>query len=389
LTLAFSGTFWSQAVIAEVYAPHVFFATLLLYGALQVRPANAGWLVPVLFGLLGVSLGNHFSILFLFPMLIWVLKARWRWRLIVATLLAFCCGLLVFVLLPFRAAAFPPVNWGMATTWPNFLWLVSAEPYRQYLFAAPWEIVPVRIGAELYLLAKDFMGWGIPVGLLGWLRLIQVNPSMAYSGLLTYFLFSIYAIGYNTTDSYIYLLPAFFIFTLWLGWGLYDISTVLQKLPLAKFYRASLIGGGFIFLPLLSLLLNFSGQNIRGDEEAYTYAQQSLQQVAPGAIIVTDSDRHTFTLWYSRYGLALRSDVAIVNSNLLIYAWYRQTLRQTHPHLRLLDQAGRPLTTCSAFMEQNISHSPIYLTSPQCPTPAGYRLEPGSPLQRVVRLNSG
>ena len=61
LVLAFSSTFWSQAVIAEVYALNGLFVALLLYGVLQVNFTNQRWLAPGLLGLLGLSLGGCIS----------------------------------------------------------------------------------------------------------------------------------------------------------------------------------------------------------------------------------------------------------------------------------------------------------------------------------------
>lgn len=387
LTLAFSGALWSQAVIAEVYTLNVLFVALLLYGALQVQSANEKWLVPALSGLLGLSLGNHLSILLIIPLLILTPKARWRWRLIVAAFLTFCVGLSVYLIIPVRAATIPPVNWGGATTWPNFLWLVSAKIYRQFLFSLPWEFVPARIVVELRLLTEAFMGWGIPVGLLGLQQLVRFNRSFACGSLITFCLISIYAIGYNTTDSHVYLLPAFLIFSVWIGWGLYDLGKILQKFIPSKLGHGPLIiGAGIICLPFLSLWFNFPTENLNQDDEAYIYAQQSLQSVASEAVIITDDDSRTFALWYGRYALAMRPDVAIVNYNLLPYAWYRQNLHQTHPKLCLSDQAGRPLTTLSAFIELNLPGAPIYLATLQPPTLEGYRLEPVKHLQRVIKL---
>jgi hypothetical protein len=140
------------------------------------------------------------------------LKARWQWRLVVAAFLAFCVGLAIYSIIPIRAATLPPINWGMATTWPNFLWLVSAEPYHQFLFTLPWKFVPTRIVTDLRLFTQAFVGWGLPVGFFGFQRLVRLHRSLAYTSLLTFLLISIYAIGYNTTDSYVYLLPAFLIF---------------------------------------------------------------------------------------------------------------------------------------------------------------------------------
>jgi hypothetical protein len=387
LTLAFSGVFWSQAVIAEVYALNALFAALMLYGGLRVQPSNERWLVPGLAGLLGLSLGNHPSILLLLPMLVWILrKVRWRWQLVVSALLAFGAGLSVYVIIPIRAASYPSVNWGMATTFPNFLWLVSAELYRPFLFSLPWKSVLARIPTESNLVAAAFFWWGLLVGFLGLQRLIRLKRSLAYSSLMTFLIISAYAIGYNTTDSYVYLLPALLIFSLWIGWGLYDLANALLNLSSSRLGAGNLIVWGMVLLPLVSLALNFPQQDISQDTEAYDFAQQSLQRVAPGAVIIADDDAQTFALWYSRYGLAQRPDVAIVNTNLLPYAWYRQTLHKTHSNLRISDQSGLPVTTVQAFVDWNLPGSPIYLTTSQFSSSGTDRLEPLARIQPVVRL---
>lgn len=380
LVLAFSSIFWSQAVITEVYALNALLGAFLLYGGLRVQPANEKWLVPGLAGLLGVSLGNHPSILLLSPLLTGVLKVRWHWQLRVSGVLAFCLGLSVYWLIPVRAAALAPVNWGLAITWPDFLWLVTAEPYRPFLFGLSWSYVPTRVVVELWLLTKAFIGWGLPVGLLGLYRLFRLNRSLAYGSLLAFLLISAYSIGYNTTDSYIYLLPALLIFSLWIGWGLCDVGHICQRFINLQFRRANFTIWSIVFLPLLSLLLNFSAQNISQDQEAYSYARISLQSVPSGAIIITDSDPQTFALWYGRYGLGWRSDVAVVNSNLLAYAWYRQTLSQNHANLHLMG-----VTNLATFIEENSSRSPIYLATEQPLDGADYPLNPVGNLQLVMK----
>lgn len=382
LALAFADTFWSQAIITEVYALNAFFAAILLYGTLQIRPVNEGWLVPLLAAVLGLGLGNHLSILLFMPILVRVLKVRWRWQLITSTLLAFGAGLSVYGIIPLRASALPAVNWGLATTWSNFLWLVSAEQYHRFFFALPWQFVPARVVAEIRLLAQAFMWWGLPVGLLGLHGLFRLYRSLGFGSLTSFLLISVYSIGYNTTDSYIFLLPAMLIFSMWMGWGLYDIGHSLQKHLLPEPGR-SLVYLGIILLPAISLWWNFSDQNISHDKEAYNYAERSLNVVAPSAIIITDDDLHTFALWYGRYGLELRSDVAIVNANLLTYSWYRQILEQTHPHLLFNDEANRPLTTISAFIKVNYPQSPIYLATLQPPKLKDYPLEVVGHLYRV------
>ncbi|MBI1878887.1 MAG: hypothetical protein HYR94_11840 [Chloroflexi bacterium] len=82
----------------------------------------------------------------------------------------------------------------------------------------------------------------------------------------------------------------------------------------------------------------------------------------------------------------LRPDVAIINSNLLPYAWYRQALRRTHANLLFLDETNRPLTTLSDFVKLNLPKFPIYLATREPSVLTGYRLKPLDGLQRVSKL---
>ncbi|MCB0155797.1 MAG: DUF2723 domain-containing protein [Anaerolineae bacterium] len=384
LLLAFSASFWSQAVITEVYALNVFLAALLLYASLRVHPPNQAWLAPATFGLLGLSLGNHLSICFLAPALIGNLRVRWNRQLALTIPLAFFVGLTVYGVIPLRAAGLPPINWGAVTDRASFGWLVGGALYRHFLFALPPAYLPMRILGALQLLLQSFQWWGGVVGGIGWQFLAQRHPAAAYGSLASFGLFAAYAIGYNTTDSMVYLLPALLIFALWLGWGLYHLSSLGQAYLVKKWgYSSNLLRGVLLLLPLISLGLNFSQQDLRKDLEAYDYAQETLQQVEPEAIIIADNDPQTFALWYGRYGLGLRSDVAIINSNLLFYDWYRQILRRYHPRLRLEDEQGQPLTDLASFVTYNFKSGPIYLAFLERSQLNNYAVEPAGPVQRV------
>jgi hypothetical protein len=367
LSLAFSGSFWSQAVIAEVYTLNTLLAALLLYGAIHLRPANQRWLVPGLFGLLGVALGNHPTILLLLPVLVWRLNIRWRWLMAASTLAAFGLGLSVYLILPLRAAGSPPVNWGAAATWPGFLWLVGAQPYRHFVFGLSPQFLPGRIAAECHLLIQGFMGWGVPVGLLGLWRLTHADRHLGYGSLLSFLLFSAYAIGYDTTDSYVYLLPVLLLFSLWIGWGLYTLATALGRLGPAASQAYLRVAGLLLLLPCLSLAWNFARQDLSRDTQAYDYARRTLELAAPHAVILAEGDPQTFALWYAHYALNLRPDVAVVSVDLLPYAWYRATLCSAQPHLCLTDQAEPALAAPPLLFPDNASALPVYQETLQAP----------------------
>lgn len=384
LLLAFAPLFWSQAVIAEVYTLNALFFALLLYGAIRSSSANEQWLVPLLSFGLAVGLGNHLSLLLVLPGLVVLMPVRWRLDLIPRVLLPFVAGLSIYATLYWRATTLPPVNWGMATSWPNFVWLVTAEAYRHFLFATPTELFAPRLASLVRILSQAFTGWGIPVGLAGLLFMVFHNRRLFFSLALPFLTVVGYAVTYNTTDAYVYLLPVLLIFSVAIGWGLFHLSSTYFPVARSTAFASGLVLTAIALLPLIPLLLNFSTQDLSDDHEAFHFAQSSLQVVQPNAVIVTNDDPRTFALWYVRYGNNLRPDVAIVNSNLLPYPWYRTTLQRTHSQLSHTDNYGQPLQTLSAFVETNHGANPIYLATPSKAALDEFRVEAAGKLYLVL-----
>lgn len=71
----------------------------------------------ILWGLIGLGMGNHITTVLLFPVLIFSVfpseKRRLDWRTIFQRLLWMGIGLLAYISLPLRAASFPKLNWGI------------------------------------------------------------------------------------------------------------------------------------------------------------------------------------------------------------------------------------------------------------------------------------
>ncbi|MCB0166142.1 MAG: DUF2723 domain-containing protein [Anaerolineae bacterium] len=384
LTLAFAPLFWSLAVVAEVYTLNTVFIAILWYGALCLSSTNERWLLPLLSLTFGLGLGNHLTLVLILPGLPFLITVKWRWSLVITSLAAFCAGIAVYGVLVLRATALPPVNWGGATTWSNFIWLVSADLYRNYLFSLPLAMIPTRLISLGQVVTLPLMGWGVPVSLMGIQFTAQKNRRLVYGLLLPGLIMAVYAVFYNTTDSLVYLLPVLMIFALFLGWGLYHFGMHIPTLLSFQLSQAGFILGALVLIPLLSLTLNFSGQDLSDDYEALDYGQENLHLVQPNAIIITTDDYRTFGLWYVRYALAVRPDVAIVNSNLLVYPWYQNLIQHEHPHVSIFDNYGRPLISLSRFVEANLATSPLYFATHSGFTPRNFELETVGDLQHVI-----
>jgi hypothetical protein len=350
LTFAFSRLFWSQAIITEVYALNSLFVALLLWLALRVRAGSSGplgwlWLTA------GLALGNHLLVAAVLPLVLALIWPAYWWqspRRRLAALFPLVLGLGVYAIIPWRAMTQAPVNWGGAHTWAGFGWLVTGQAYQGYMFGLPWAYAGERILALVQIILRSQAWWGLPVALWGWRVMLRYDRLLALGSLLTVALITTYAVGYNTADSYLYLLPALMLISLWLAWGVSD----LLRLARTKRMPARL-GWALLALPALWVALNFSAVSLRHDRTAMQFAERTLGQAAPDALILVDDDRHTFALWYAHYALDHRPDVAIVNVNLLRYEWYRLGLAKANPDLS-------PAREVASLIQQNIGTHSVY-----------------------------
>jgi len=340
LALAFSPVLWSQAVVAEVYTLHaLFFAALL---RLAASPGASPFLMGAIWG---VGLGNHLTLLLALPLiLLATMRAREPTRpgvwpgLRLGSGLAL--GLAVYLILPLRASAGPVINWGDAHTLAGLGWLVSGQLYHGYMFSLPLAHWPARLSAWAGLLGAQLTWIGLAVGLFGLARLAQRERGLALASSASVGLVSLFALGYNTTDSYILLLPAFVVLALWAGFGWANALAGLwprgggqaRRLPLQA---AAALG---LALPLGLLLSGYSAADVSRDRAAAEFAQGVLAAAPPRAVLVSHSDLYSFVLWYEHYVRGARPDIAIVDADLLDYPWYAEALIRHEPGLILSGQ---------------------------------------------------
>jgi hypothetical protein len=177
------------------------------------------------------------------------------------------------------------------------------------------------------LLVAQF-GW-IGLGLIGLgvyrARRHIVAPSISVA------LYVIFALGYNTADSHLYLIPV------WL-FGAYAIAAGAQTLthhaPRTTHYESRSTHYSLLvtllliaLIPGLSVLGNFAAQDLHTDRSSEHFAQTILTSAPAGAIIITHLDAHTFTLWYYRHVEGQRPDAAVIDARLAGYPWYDPMLR--------------------------------------------------------------
>lgn len=315
LCLGLAPLFWSQALVAEVYAPAAFFAALVAYLALRRVP---GWLLGLVWG---VGAGAHPNLLLLAPLVAWSVwqgrEGRVK-RLLAAGLAAFLgWGVMYGPVLLARSRV--PSPWGNVTSVAGWWALVSGRLYHGYLLSLPLAEWPRRLLAWAGLLARQFTPLGAVLAAWGALWLWRRARSFAGISLLVFGAFSLYAIGHKSADSLVYLVPALPLAALWLGAGLSQAAAWLDG-------RSRAAAGLVLLLPVLPLLLFWRQMDVSGDRSALKWADDVLLEAPPQAVLLTSRDAHTFTLWYVHEVLGDRPDVVVVDEDLWGHEPYRRMM---------------------------------------------------------------
>jgi len=434
LAWAASPMLWGQAVITEVYTLNALFVVSLLWMLWRWRESLGGghsrlWLIGTGF-VFGLGLGNHLSLALMLPGL-----AVWAWsnrradltprppslpgkgevlrknigrncpapqrrlrpirpnlKPVALVLAALALGLSVYAYLPLAAASHPPVNWGDPQTLPGFWWLVSGRVYGGLVFGVGLPYLPGRLAAWVAEALRQFGGpWGALLALAGlWQIDRRDHVWWRLTGLvaLTY---SLYAIGYNTADSYVYLIPGWAVAALWLAQGLawgcrisdFGFRNTQHAVRNTQYAIRALLLAALIALPAISVGRFWDENDLRADHAAQDFVDAVLSAAEPGAVILTATDEPTFALWYARYGLGRRPDLTPINVNLYVYPWYQATLATTHPFL--VTVSGEPaLPTLDRLVAAVTAERPLYRAEPLNLLFAGFVEEPVGVLVRMM-----
>ncbi|MFQ5875460.1 MAG: hypothetical protein ACE5JL_16920, partial [Dehalococcoidia bacterium] len=326
--------------------------------------------------LLGLGLGNHMTLAFLAPPSLLLIASKWSKRSLItlpATLGAFLLGLAIYVYLPISAAQDPVVNWGEADRLSGFWWTVSGTPYRQFAFGATRELWIDNLWESLRLLVDQFYYPGVAIGLVGAAFLWRRHTLSGVFGVSYVLLILLYATTYSTPDAFVYLIPTFMVFALWVGLGSYwalteAIPWLLRQRQAIRYQGAygpalALVAALMIALvPGRSLAVNYSDQDLSDDSTAVAYGQHVAETVEPGSLILADLDPHIFSLWYTTFVTESQPEVILITQNLLQYDWYTESLKERYPGIMPAAPGGTFQERLPNLIRVNLHKRPIYIT---------------------------
>lgn len=385
LAFAVTPLAWSQALITEVYALHALLVAMMGWAVLNKR-------IPyVVVGLLmGLGAAHHLTSLLLWPALLyWRLHdlPRRAWLGTAAQMV----GVAILTALPFygwivwrvsSSTTAIPIAWGYPRDLSGLWWLVSGNAYRGYLFSMTLVEYGGRLASLARLLVEQFTPVGLALVIGGFAVWDRHRPTLRNGALAWMLPISLYAAGYNTVDSYIYLLPVVWLMALMAGQALASGSLWAGKHLSAApgvIAAATLIG-------LVALTIwRFPQLDLRHDNEAQEFLK-AASTLEANSLVISSADAPTFALWYGAWGTSIEDrdtgaealqDLVIVNHALYQFGWYRDLLHDLYPWVPSM---GAPFPELIAA---NRSLRPIYLTEALPEVPAS-DLEPAGPFWRLA-----
>lgn len=282
--------FWSQCVLAEVYATAGLLLSFLLFCAVSWRQtADWRWLYTLAL-MYGLTLNAHLSCVYLAPGLavycLYPERARLRDRPLRTAFrlaLLFLAGYSLAVYLPLRASTFPtpigqrwaPMDWTHPVDFSSFLAHISARQYRVWLvtqqsislaghiFTVPaWVQEPAVTRAKLLTFGASCalqLGWCIPLLLAGiissWRRERLLFVMLASTVLLNLGV----QIHYTVGDASNFFFPAYMAMGLWLGLG---IAAVARR------WGVKPVGAAVVSMLLLQIGIFYGLTSSRGETQA-------------------------------------------------------------------------------------------------------------------------
>ncbi len=376
LSLAFSHSFWFNAVEAEVYALSMFFTFLGVWIALvwmdRHKDPESDKLLVFIAYLFGLGGGVHLLCFLTLPTILAIIfftdrrsfKRPWLW---IAVLGFFLFGYSTYYALFIRSSLNPVIDVNNPENLNNFRMFLQRQQYGEvgliekiFNRTAPWGYQIKDMFAKYFLqqFQTPFAGFMAKFHTADSKGLMLVNVSLipillGLAGMLShacrdfrrfiafFVMFLLMGLGLSiylnmpipqVRERHYIFVGSFSTFAVWMGIGaaelMHCINRFLRKLDM----RSGMASSAFALLivaaiPIGSAVSLYHSQDRTDNYIAYDYGYNILESCEQDSILFTGGDNDTYPLWYLQEIEGVRKDVSVVNLELLNTTWYIKQLR--------------------------------------------------------------
>ena len=318
LAFGVGATFWSVAIIAEVYTLNVLFVALVIAILLLWRERRQDRYLLLAAFLMGLSLTHHLTSGLLVPAgaLFVALVDRHKLtdiRLALKGAGLFLVGLTPYVYLPVRASADLPLKEADPTSLGGFFRLVSgSELTGNYLSLYPGVFADKLITFGAYL-AREFYWVLLLVGALGlWAMVRRDRPAAAMTVTLCAG-WVLHALVYNIYDFHLYFIPPFMVVGLWISVGVGFLLEVAEHriVEPPRLSKAALLlfTAGFVLLPLAGAKQIYAWVDRSQDDKGRRIIEAVARNAEPKATVLHNRS----SLWYMVIVEKRRTDLTLLD----------------------------------------------------------------------------
>ncbi len=333
--LAFSKTFWKQSTSVEVYSLHILLIMVALYTLLKAyiapeETSRKNWFIFA--SALAIGFTNHMTTLLILPAtaLLFFMKHGFKkesYRLIGKMLLVFFPILILFYsYLPLRASSNPAINWGNPLDFERILRHISGSQYQVWIFSS-FDAAKKQLSYFFSNLSSEFNISGLFV--IAGIIFSAIRYRKLFYLLFTLFVATVfYAVNYDINDIDAYFLLAYIALGLFGALGIYWVVQLLHDKKFQYGLGSILV---LVFVGIQSyFVIDTVKQNDNYTFEDYTKAALSFSD--KNSIIFTYQwDFLISPAYYFQFVEKYRTDVKIIDKELLRRSWYYNQMERHYP----------------------------------------------------------
>src|SRR5215211_4576162 len=339
LAFGLSDTFWSQAVIAEVYTLEALLVALVILSVLLWRDRRDNRYLLLSAFLVGLSLTHHLTSVLLLPAVLAFVfltdrRVFSRSGLMLKSLGLFLLGLLPLLYLPIRALMHAPLNEADPSTPWRFLLLVTggsflAESSEKGRHCSPSALSLADPSTKLGLLGDQLLGqFSVILVLVGLFAavflLFRDRAAAVLLGTLSFGCLgqAVVYLQLGIEDFYVFLIPAYLALGLCISAGLGVVLRWPESLALGFATRtAILLVLSFLMLaiPLAGVREAYAAHDRSGDFRG----RRTIEAVARYAKRDATILHHRSPLWYMVLVERRRRDLTLIDP--FCTSWDRHT----------------------------------------------------------------
>lgn len=218
----------------------------------------------------------------------------------------------------------------------GFMWgnWISGIPFIDKKLVGNTEKLPYELRTNKGLNKLYFIPFLL--GMIGFFYHFRKNKRDFFSTLMLFFITGILLIVYQNSPPYeprerdYTLVGSFWAFAIWIGMGVLALSEIISKQIKREHFLVPVM---VFFASLFAVPVLMAGQEWDDHNRSHKWSTKDnalnyLNSCAPNSILFTNGDNDTYPLWYVQEVEGLRSDVRVINLQLLMTDWNVSQLRK-------------------------------------------------------------